>query len=127
MKDISSQEMDRPEENWRNQPPRIQKMLEKQNAAVTDRQNLDFMKEIHPIIQSFASRMTLGDQAGKPHDANKHQQESHRRTMDFDSPEFMDTPDRPDLDIDSEERGGGGGHGRSQRQISGQSNMNPPI
>ncbi|XP_051720513.1 uncharacterized protein zgc:194210 [Ctenopharyngodon idella] len=112
MKDIGSQEMDRPEENGRNRPPRIQKMLEKQNTAVTD-----FMKEIHPIIQSYASRMNLKDQAGKPHDADKHQQESHKRAMDLDSPEFLDTPDRPDLDTDSEERGGG--HGRSPRQISG--------
>lgn len=127
MKDITRQEMDRPEENGRNRPLRIQKMLEKQNAAVTDtdRQNMDFMKEIHPIIQSYASRMNLKDQAGKPHDADKHQQESHKRAMDLDSPEFVDTPDRPDFDTDSEERGGI--HGRSRRQISGQSNINPLI
>ncbi|KAK7147202.1 hypothetical protein R3I94_009904 [Phoxinus phoxinus] len=118
MEDISSQEMDRPEENGRNRPATIQ-MLEKHNAADTDRQNLDFMKEIHDIIQIFASRMNLKNQAGNPHDADKHQQESYKRAMDFDSPEFVDiTPDTPDLDADSEERGGGH-HGRSQRQISG--------
>lgn len=117
MEDISSQEMDRPEENGRNRPAMIQ-MLEKHN------ENLDFMKEIHAIIQIFARRMNLKNQAGKPHDADKHQQESHKRAKDFDSPEFVDTPDTPDLDDpDSEERGGGG-HGRSQRQISGQSKIN---
>lgn len=123
MEDISSQEMDRPEENGRNRPAMIQ-MLEKHNVADTDKQNLDFMKEINAIIQIFASRMNLKNQAGKPHDADKHQQESHKRAMDFDSPEFVDTPDTPDLDADSEERDGGGGHGRSQRQISGQSKIN---
>ncbi|KAK7157881.1 hypothetical protein R3I93_009162 [Phoxinus phoxinus] len=106
MEDISSQEMDRPEENGRNRP-------------ATDRQKLDFMKEIHDIIQIFASRMNFKNQAGNPHDADKHQQESYKRAMDFDSPEFVDiTPDTPDLDADSEERGGGH-HGRYQRQISG--------
>uniref|UniRef100_A0A673FWH7 Zgc:194210 n=1 Tax=Sinocyclocheilus rhinocerous TaxID=307959 RepID=A0A673FWH7_9TELE len=56
MEDISSQEMDRPEENRRYRPPRTQMMLEKHNSVVTDtgRQNLDFMKEMDPIIQSFA-------------------------------------------------------------------------
>lgn len=117
MEDISSQEMDRPEENGRKRPAMIQ-MLEKHNAADTDRQNVDFMKEINAIIQIFASRMNLKNQTGKPHDADKHQQESHKRAMDFDSPEFVDTPDTPDLDADSEERGG---HGISPRQISGQS------
>ncbi|XP_067305716.1 uncharacterized protein zgc:194210 isoform X2 [Pseudorasbora parva] len=119
MENISSREMDRPEENGRNRPPRIKMMLEKHNAAVTDtsRENMDFMKEINPIIQSFASRMNLTDQAGKPHDADKHQKESHKRAMDLDSPEFVDTPDRPDVDADSEEHGGG--HGRSPRQSSG--------
>lgn len=111
MEDISSQEMDRPEENGRNRPAMIQ-MLEKHNTADT-------------VIQIFASRKNFKNQAGKQHDADKHQQESHKRAMDFDSPEFVDTPDTPDLDDpDSEEHGGGGGHGRSQRQISGQSKIN---
>ncbi|XP_016376015.1 uncharacterized protein LOC107714618 [Sinocyclocheilus rhinocerous] len=106
MEDISSQEMDRPEENRRYRPPRTQMMLEKHNSVVTDtgRQNLDFMKEMDPIIQSFAGRMNLKGQTGKPHDTDKHQQESHRRAMDLDSPEFVDTPDRPDLYADSEEQ-----------------------
>ncbi|XP_016131352.1 uncharacterized protein [Sinocyclocheilus grahami] len=106
MEDISSQEMDRPEQNGRYRPPRTQMLLEKHNSVVTDRgrQNLDFMKELDPIIQSFAGRMNLKGQTGKPHDTDKHQQESHRRAMDLDSPEFVDTPDRPDLYADSEEQ-----------------------
>lgn len=119
MEDISSQEMDRPEENGRYRPPRTQKMLEKHNSVVTDtgRQNLDFMKEMDPIIQSFAGRMNLKDQTGKPHDTDKHQQQSRKRAMDLDSPEFVDTLDRPELYADSEERDGG--RGISQTQISG--------
>ncbi|XP_042597151.1 uncharacterized protein LOC109089063 isoform X5 [Cyprinus carpio] len=119
MEDTSSQEMDRPEENGRYRPPRTQKMLEKHNSVVTDtgRQNLDFMKEMDPIIQSFSARMNLKGQTGKPHDTDKPQQESHRRAMVLDSPEFVDTLDRPDLYADSEERGGG--RGTSQTQISG--------
>ncbi|KAL1259655.1 hypothetical protein QQF64_010232 [Cirrhinus molitorella] len=120
IEDISSQEMDILEENGGYRPPRTQNMLEKHNSVVTDTsgQNLDFMKEMNPIIQSFASRMNLKDQAGKPHDTDKHQQESRKRAMHLDSPEFADTPDRPDLDADSEERGGGG-RGTSQTQIAG--------
>lgn len=83
------------------------------------------MKELDPIIQSFASRMNLKDQAGKPHDTDKHQQESRKRAMDLDSPEFVDTSDRPDLEADSEERGDG--RGTSQTQISGQSSIKPFI
>ncbi|XP_058603139.1 uncharacterized protein zgc:194210 isoform X7 [Onychostoma macrolepis] len=110
MEDISSQEMDRPKENGRYRPPRTQMLLEKHNSVVTDtgRQNLDFMKEMDPIIQSFAGRMNLKDQTGKPHDTDKHQQESRKRAMNLDSPEFVDTLDRPDLYADSEERGGPG-------------------
>ncbi|XP_039536076.1 uncharacterized protein zgc:194210 isoform X2 [Pimephales promelas] len=108
MEDISSQEMDRPEENGRNRPTMIQK-LERHSAADTDRQNLDFMKKIQAIFQISASRTNLKNQAGKPHDA----QESHKRAM-----EFVDTSETPDLDAGSEERAGGG-QGRSQRQISG--------
>lgn len=70
-----------------------------------------------PIIQSFASRMNLKDQTGKPHDTDKHQQQSHKRAMDSDSPEFVDTLDRPELYADSEERDGG--RGISETQISG--------
>ncbi|XP_042628669.1 uncharacterized protein LOC122148010 isoform X2 [Cyprinus carpio] len=90
------------------------------NSAVMEgisSQEMDFMKELDPIIQSFASRMNLKDQAGKPHDTDKHQQESRKRAMDLDSPESVDTSDRPDLDADSEERGDG--RGTSQTQISG--------
>jgi len=114
MEDISSQEMDRPEENGRNRPTMIQK-LERHSAVDTDRQNLDFMKKIQAIFQISASRTNLNDQSRAPHDA----QESHKRAM-----EFVDTSETPDLDADSEEFAGGG-HGRSRRQISGQSKINP--
>ncbi|XP_050987341.1 uncharacterized protein zgc:194210 isoform X2 [Labeo rohita] len=119
MEDISSQEMDRLEENGRYRPPRTQKMLEKHNSVVTDtgRQNLDVLKEMDRIAQSFASRMNLKDQIGEPHDTEKHQQESRKTARHLDSPEFVDTPDRLDLDADSEEHGGG--RGTSQTQISG--------
>ncbi|XP_026139725.1 uncharacterized protein LOC113116079 isoform X3 [Carassius auratus] len=113
MEDISSQEMDRSEENGRYQPPRTRKMLEKHNSD-TSRHNLDFMKEMDPIIQISAGRMNLKGQSGKPHDTDKPQQESHRRAMVLDSPESVDTPDRPD----SEERGDDG-RGTYQTHISG--------
>ncbi|KAL0171814.1 hypothetical protein M9458_032125, partial [Cirrhinus mrigala] len=108
MEDISSQEMDRPEENGRYRPSRSQNMLEKHNSVVTDtgRQNLDFLKEMDRITQTFASRLNHKDQAGEPHDTDKHQQESWKTAMHLDSPEFVDTPDRLDLDADSDERGG---------------------
>ncbi|XP_026109512.1 uncharacterized protein LOC113081696 isoform X1 [Carassius auratus] len=111
VEDISSQEMNRPEENGRYRPPRTQK-LDKHNFVVkeTDRQNLDLMKELDPIMQSFGSRMNLKDQAGKPHETDK-------RAMDLDSPEFVDTSERPDRDADSEERDGG--RGTFQTQTSG--------
>ncbi|XP_052475184.1 uncharacterized protein LOC128031033 isoform X2 [Carassius gibelio] len=109
--DISSQEMNRPEENGRYRPPRTQK-LDKHNFVVkeTDRQNLNLMKELDPLMQSFGSRMNLKDQAGKPHETDK-------RAMDLDSPEFVDTSERPDRDADSEERDGG--RGTFQTQTSG--------
>lgn len=113
MEDISSQEMDRSEENGRYRPPRTRKMLEKHNSD-TSRYNLDFMKEMDPIIQISAGRMNLKGQSGKPHDTDKPQQESRRRAMVLDSPESVDTPDRPD----SEERGDDG-RGTSQTHISG--------
>lgn len=105
MEDISGQEMDRPE---RYRLPRTKKMLEKLKSVVTDtgRQNLNSVKEMDPIIQSFA-----GSQTGKP------QQESLKRAVDLDSPEFVHTLDTPDLYADSEEHGGG--RGTSQTQITG--------
>ncbi len=105
MEDISGQEMDRPE---RYRLPRTKKMLEKHKSVVTDtgRQNLNSVKEMDPIIQSFA-----GSQTGKP------QQESLKRAVDLDSPEFVHTLDTPDLYADSEEHGGG--RGTSQTQITG--------
>lgn len=119
MTDISSEEVDKPEEYVRY---RSLKPIENYSAEVTgapQRQKFDFIKETHPIIQSLAGPTNLTDQSGQPHETSKQQQKTYKRAVDFDSPEIVDTPDRQIYDAASEEQLAG--RMRRVRVISDQS------
>ncbi|XP_057196060.1 uncharacterized protein zgc:194210 isoform X2 [Triplophysa rosa] len=127
MTDISSEEVDKPEENVRY---RSLKTIENYSAEVTgapERQKLDLMKETHPIIQSLAGRTNLKDQSGQPHETDKQQQKTYKRAVDFDSPEIVDTPDRQIYDAASEEQIGGRVARRTVRIISDQSSIKTTL
>lgn len=121
MTDISSEEVDKPEENVRY---RSLKTIESHSAEVigaTEKQKLDLMKETHPINQSFK------DKSGQLHETDKKQQKTYSREVEFDSPEMVYTPDRQINDAASEEQLGGRVARRTVRIISDQSNIKTTL
>ncbi|XP_052002863.1 uncharacterized protein zgc:194210 isoform X4 [Xyrauchen texanus] len=71
------------------------------NSAEMDRPEENGRYQNQKMIGQYSAEVT-----GVP-DTEKYQQESNKRAVDLDSPEDMDTPDRKDLDVDSEERSAG--------------------
>ncbi|XP_056618343.1 uncharacterized protein zgc:194210 isoform X2 [Triplophysa dalaica] len=127
MTDISSEEVNKPEENVRY---RSLKTIENYSAEVigtTERQKLDLMKETHPIIQSLAGQTNLKDKSGQLHETDKKQLKTYSREVDFDSPEIVYTPDRQINDAVSEEQLGGRVARRTVRIISDRSNIKTTL
>lgn len=85
------------------------------------------LNETSPIIQSLIGRTDLKDQSGQQHKTDKRQQKTYKRTVDFDSPEIVDTPDRQIFDADSEELYGGRVPRRTVRMISDQSSIETTL
>ncbi|XP_073667806.1 uncharacterized protein [Paramisgurnus dabryanus] len=118
MMDVSSEEMDKPEENvWY----RSLRTLKNYSAEITGAPDI---RELDLEIQSLAlGRMNLKDQSGQPHETDKHQQHTYKSAVDLDIPEVVDTSDNQYPDGASEELDGGRVTGQTIRLISDQSTL----